>query len=908
MDVTELNEQTGTDNPLAGIDVGTNSSPYFVDIDDDSDLDLFIGNLEYENNILDFFENIGDGANPVFEARLGPDNPAWKIKGPRDGSPSFSDIDEDGDMDLFLGGGSGGNAGPFFENLGDSNNPQFDPNHQSPNPLDGLSLASSPNPAFADLDNDGNQEVIVPNSDEISYFEPAGLNSAIEFTEPTPFDPIGGVVNVGEYSIPAFVDIDGDQDMDAFVGNRSGDITIYENVGNRFSPQFRATNDLADALGECSFYSNAAPTFADIDNDGDFDCFVGSENSSGKLRFFKNTGTEVNPAFAEQIGGDNPMNDFVFPDGQFPRLVDLDNDGDLDMLVGNGDVEFFENTGTAFNPQFQEQLGANNPFESLSFNNRTTIALADLDNDGDQDLVHGEYFNSNLARYYENTGTADNPAFVERLDTANPFDQLPSETRTSPALVDINADGDFDLFMGESYGSIQFYRNNQVIGSPSVHDIHVSTTEEASLTLSPGVFLQSFTNLDIGAPLSSVTIKSLPANGSLSLEGSPIAVDQIILLQDLVNLQYEPNVNFSGEDSFSWTGSDGSNDSGNQASVLIGVAPVGDIPSVNDINAATDEDAGLTISVTLLSSGFEDPDGDDISELKIISLPANGAINLNGSPVAGNAVISASDLDNLVYTPNENYNGSDEFDWNASDGDEFAPENGKFTLTINPVNDLPIISDLEKNGTEGEAITFKKTNFTNVFDDVDGDDLAKIKIISLPLDGTLSLDGTSIKVDDEMNSQDIVNLIYDPEVEFTGLDNFSWNGSDGTDFSANNASVNINIAAKDDMEDTDDMDDDDDMDDTDSTTGVDEKDFDKSVSIYPNPFNNSLTVSLDGDLTGKLELRIVDIIGKRHEIIQLDKVGATLDYTIDFSGYNQGVYFIQLNIKNLVVVKRVIKN
>lgn len=156
--------------------------------------------------------------------------------------------------------------------------------------------------------------------------------------ESSVFNPFG-LSNAGPYSIPRFVDIDGDGDLDAFVGVALGDEFFLANTGSATSPAF--ASPVADPFGLASIGGFAAPAFADIDGDGDFDLFVGK--GLGGIEFFANTGTAVSPAFASP--SPNPFG----LSGTFrytvPAFVDIDGDGDLDALVSEsgGTTSFFRN-------------------------------------------------------------------------------------------------------------------------------------------------------------------------------------------------------------------------------------------------------------------------------------------------------------------------------------------------------------------------------------------------------------------------------------------------------------------------------------------------------------------------------------------------------------------------------------
>jgi hypothetical protein len=147
-------------------------------------------------------------------------------------------------------------------------------------------------------------------------------------------------------------------------------------------------------------YGVPAPTFADLDADGDFDLLVGDYYAD--FQYFENTGTANAPAFAASV--QNPFGLQGISSAYYfslPTFVDLDDDGDMDVMVGGyyPTLYYFENTGTANAPAFAAQV--QNPFGlSLPYYN-IYPASADLDDDGDMDLLVGEYYGD--FRYFENT-------------------------------------------------------------------------------------------------------------------------------------------------------------------------------------------------------------------------------------------------------------------------------------------------------------------------------------------------------------------------------------------------------------------------------------------------------------------------------------------------------------------------
>jgi len=245
---------------------------------------------------------------------------------------------------------------------------------------------------------------------------------------------------------PAFTDIDGDGDMDVFIGTSYGTVFYYKNTGNNVSPVFTEQTGYSNPFDGLDIGSDCTPAFADIDDDGDMDAVLGDRR--GRMLYYKNTGTSLAPVFELQTGADDPFGGIDLGWNSAPCFVDIDGDGDMDCFSGDdyGGFLFLKNTGTPAAPIFTLQTGVANPLNGIDLNYNSKPAFADLDADGDMDLITGESpYYTDYIRYFKNTGTALAAEFTEQTGTLNPFNGVIIAYAT-PAFVDIDNDADQDLF------------------------------------------------------------------------------------------------------------------------------------------------------------------------------------------------------------------------------------------------------------------------------------------------------------------------------------------------------------------------------------------------------------------------------------------------------------------------------
>lgn len=305
---------------------------------------------------------------------------------------------------------------------------QFGAMQQNPFGLTEAAINTGNTIQLADLENDGDFDMIGAtfhyDTDSTSFFyrENTGTKTNPQFG-PEETNPFGLFTLISMIHMSAAVDMDNDGDLDLIAvsyGNPDP-ILYYENVGTNSDPDF-AFPEL-DPFNINSSLNFGLPSLAagDLDDDGDPDLMFFSYDDA---LFFENTGTPANPDFADPVSDAFNISQL---NGTFfgATLADMDKDGDLDLWVNDwesGRVFFFENEGTWTNPDFgPRQI---NPFGLSAINGKSisSLASADLDDDGDNDLLFTDfaysyatysYYSNNY--YFENTettGTVDRAANI----------------------------------------------------------------------------------------------------------------------------------------------------------------------------------------------------------------------------------------------------------------------------------------------------------------------------------------------------------------------------------------------------------------------------------------------------------------------------------------------------------------
>ena len=419
--------------------------PQFVDLDCNGRLDLLVGRVQ--GTILRY-EAEGRAGIPSFRllTERFQDLEIITGQGSRHGANTmaFADVDGDGDLDLVWGDFFEPGL-LLFENTGNCAEPMLR-KEAVRFPVSAPVRTSGYNaPAFGDVDRDGQLDFVVgvvggsydPNRTTISNLHYYAGTPGHGFAART--DRLLSQVDVGSESLPVLADLDGDGDLDLLLGNKleplekgTSRLWRFENAGTRTAPQFRWRG----ALPLHGRY-HMAPAAGDLDGDGDADLLIGS--FSARVAFARNDGgnfTIVDSAVVTVPRGSNTT----------PALGDLDGDGDLDLLVGeaSGNMNFYRNDGAKSAPLFAL---ISESFEEIKVGRRSAPHLADLDGDGDLDLLVGT--DEGGLVLFRNTGSR--AAWRFERDTSFTPEVPPM---SAPAAGDLDGDGRPELLLGNSGGGV----------------------------------------------------------------------------------------------------------------------------------------------------------------------------------------------------------------------------------------------------------------------------------------------------------------------------------------------------------------------------------------------------------------------------------------------------------------------
>ena len=477
-------------NPLRpGTIRDIHNKPTAVDLDKDGDLDLAVGT---SSGSYRYFRNDGTATNPLYVELLNGNNPLNAVSGWS--AAAFADIDKDGDLDMFVGEEFNDMDSPTYGSIHYIVNQngkfwteltpgEFVPNEQkgpynvttkAGNPVNLLIYDTHVMPEFVDLDKDGDQDLIVSYDIDaeptaVSYFLNDGNGNFSQSTFLPNTTRANEDLNFG--------DVDGDGDQDMVIGDIDGGIYFYSNNGSgTFTEQTGTwdgstkTGNPFDQLQPHAYNSGFLETslaLGDFNGDGKVDAMIGFNSgppayAPAELMYFLQNNGQGN--FQRVNGLLDPLGGVETMGLATVDFKDINGDGQPDAIVsgsGANKVDLYFN----FNGTFSLAPDASNPFSNThlgSLSNGAAGQLVDFDKDGDLDFISSNtrgdilYFKNDNGTYALQPNGASNPFDTSDLNFYSDDEQIPGV----PAFVDIDADGDLDLFIGSKYGYIDFFRND----------------------------------------------------------------------------------------------------------------------------------------------------------------------------------------------------------------------------------------------------------------------------------------------------------------------------------------------------------------------------------------------------------------------------------------------------------------
>ncbi|MFC1455076.1 FG-GAP-like repeat-containing protein [Candidatus Undinarchaeota archaeon] len=308
--------------------------------------------------------------------------------------------------------------------------------------------------AIGDIDGDGDNDIVSGDSSyRVSILENTGTTDITQWSKT---DVLGGSY---VFSV-AIGDIDGDGDNDLVSGDLNSLITIWNNPGTTDITQWSKTS--ATAGGQ--IFSVA---IGDMDGDGDNDIVCTHLTT---LTLWNNTGTSDITQWSKTTAP-LPGN------GLSMAIGDIDGDGDNDIVTGDHTwkVTLWNNTGTMNLTQWTSTYAG--------LQGRTiSLAIGDIDGDGDNDIVSGD--NSNRVSIWNNTGTIDITQWSKTHALASGASAT-SLNVDSLAIGDIDGDGDNDIVSGD-YTHITLWNNTGTIHIGLWSKTEVISTQGIVMSLAIG--------------------------------------------------------------------------------------------------------------------------------------------------------------------------------------------------------------------------------------------------------------------------------------------------------------------------------------------------------------------------------------------------------------------------------------
>jgi len=321
------------------------------------------------------------------------------------------------------------------------------------------------------------------NIKNVMWYKNVGSNTNYDFRYQTDSLLVNDMLDFGANSKVAVFDYNGDGLQDIFIGNDAyytqqfqtskAQLALLENVGTANAPAFKLVTD--DYANISNFLlRQLQPAFGDLDGDGKKDLLLG--DATGYMHLFKNTGSTV-ASFASMTSPQYFNIDASV--NAAPFIYDVDSDGDNDLIVGrkDGTINWYVNYGTANAPNFNKDSVVVE-FGKIRLQGQYEIegsAQPFISKQNDSLFLYTGTNRGAVFKYYVAANQLRGGTFV--LLDSNVLRKDVGQKSTI-AMADFNNDGKPDFVVGNSVGGVNFFSSIQV----STNIPEVTKTNELSYT------------------------------------------------------------------------------------------------------------------------------------------------------------------------------------------------------------------------------------------------------------------------------------------------------------------------------------------------------------------------------------------------------------------------------------------
>jgi hypothetical protein len=264
------------------------------------------------------------------------------------------------------------------------------------------------------------------------------------------------------------VDWNGDGLHDLLLGDRDGFVNLYLNEGSNESPRYGSGVRLKAGEKEIKVKGPSAPCLVDWNEDGRRDLLVG--DGGGYLNLFLNKGSAELPDFALPVRVQADYKDLDVRSKASPCVVDWNGDGRFDLLVGSWSGELFLllNEGSGGQPVFGKPIKLNDG--KLDVGSDSSPSMADVNGDRKKDLIvgneKGEVF------IFLNIGRDQDPKFAnEGNKIMRKFND-----NASPQVLPWAQSALIDLIVVDRYGEVTLCPNKGQPTSPAYTEKRIIKT------------------------------------------------------------------------------------------------------------------------------------------------------------------------------------------------------------------------------------------------------------------------------------------------------------------------------------------------------------------------------------------------------------------------------------------------